>query len=117
MEVVDLNEHGWLVDTNLPLSLEVDVKRAIESIDGELERDPESWEAWSAKAEVLYLCQDYAGALKCCEIAINLDPWNALAWCTKAGILRKPSKWDEAAECYSKATEIEPFLSKVFEIA
>ncbi len=117
MEVVDRNKRGWSVETSLPLSLEVDVKRAIESIDRELEKEPDNWEAWGAKAEVLYLCRDYAGTLKCCEIAINLNPRNALAWCTKAGVLRKLGKWDEAAECYSKAIEIEPFLSKVFEIA
>ncbi|MGA9098639.1 MAG: tetratricopeptide repeat protein [Methanotrichaceae archaeon] len=83
-------------------------------VERELERDPDSWEAWAAKADILYLQGMYGSALKCSEIALKFNPENALAWNTKGNALYKLSRYQEAIDCYSRAIEIEPLFVRAW---
>jgi len=40
-------------------------------VERELENNPDSWEAWSAKADILYFQRQYETALQCCETALR----------------------------------------------
>ena len=79
-----------------------------------LERDPDSWEAWAAKADILYLQGMHRSALKCSEMALKFNSENALAWNTKGNALYKLSRYQEAIDCYSKAIEIEPLFVRAW---
>ena len=83
-------------------------------VDRELDRDPESWEAWAAKADILYFQGMHRSSLQCCERSLDLNPDNALAWNTKGNVLYKMSRYGEAIESYSRAIEIEPLFVKAW---
>lgn len=83
-------------------------------VERELERDPKNWEAWSAKAEILYFHKSYDAGMQCCERSISLNPQNALAFNIKGNILYKLKKYKEAIECYNRAIEIEPLFVKAW---
>ncbi len=78
----------------------------------ELEKNPESWEALGAKADILYLSEKYPQAMNACIQALEINPLNALAWNTKGNVLYKLKRYDEAIECYNRAIEISPFFPK-----
>jgi tetratricopeptide (TPR) repeat protein len=83
-------------------------------VEKELESNPESWEAWSAKGDILYFQGMYRSALQCSERSLSLNPDNALAWNTKGNILYKLGGYKEAIDCYSKAIEIEPLFVRAW---
>jgi tetratricopeptide (TPR) repeat protein len=87
---------------------------AMTVVEWELEKEPDSWEAWSAKADILYLQKKYGRSLECCEKSIALNSENGLAWNTKGNAYYMLGKYDEAIACYNKAIEIEPLLAKAW---
>jgi tetratricopeptide (TPR) repeat protein len=78
----------------------------------ELEKNPQSWEALSAQADLLYLQEKYFLAMNACNQALEVNPLNALAWNTKGNVLYKLKRYDEAIESYNKAIEISPLFPK-----
>jgi len=78
----------------------------------ELQKNPQSWEALGAKADILYLSEKYPQAMNACIEALELNPLNALAWNTKGNVLYKLKRYNEAIECYNRAIEISPFFPK-----
>jgi len=87
---------------------------AIMVVERELESDPKNWEAWSAKADILYFRGNYDASMQCCERSISLNSKNALAFNIKGNILYKKGRYEEAIECYNKAIEIEPLFVKAW---
>ena len=87
---------------------------AVMVVERELESDPENWEAWSAKAEILYFQKSHEASMQCCERSISLNPYNALAFNIKGNILYKLGRYKEAIECYNKAIEIEPLFVRAW---
>ena len=87
---------------------------ALMVVERELENDPQNWEAWSAKAEILYFQKSHDHSMQCCERSISLNPDNALAFNIKGNILYKFGKYNEAIECYNKAIEIEPLFVRAW---
>ncbi len=90
------------------------VDGALMVVERELENDPENWEAWSAKAEILYFQKSHDMSMQCCERSIRLNPDNALAFNIKGNILYKQGRYKEAIECYNKAIEIEPLFVRAW---
>ena len=87
---------------------------AIMVVERELESDPKNWEAWSAKADILYFQGKYDASMKCCERSIILNSENALAFNIKGNILYKLGRYEEAIKFYNKAIEIEPLFVKAW---
>ena len=87
---------------------------AVMVVERELESDPKNWEAWSAKAEILYFQKSHEASMQCCERSISLNPYNALAFNIKGNILYKLGRYKEAIECYNKAIEIEPLFVRAW---
>jgi len=90
------------------------VDGALMVVERELENDPKNWEAWSAKAEILYFQKSHDMSMQCCERSIRLNPDNALAFNIKGNILYKQGRYKEAIECYNKAIEIEPLFVRAW---
>jgi DNA-binding response OmpR family regulator len=78
----------------------------------ELEKNPQSWEALGAQADILYLQEKYFLAMNACNQALEVNPLNALAWNTKGNVLYKLKRYDEAIASYNKAIEISPLFPK-----
>ena len=87
---------------------------AVMVVEQELESDPKNWEAWSARAEILYFQKSNDASMQCCERSLSLNPYNALAFNIKGNILYKLGKYKEAIECYNKAIEIEPLFVRAW---
>lgn len=87
---------------------------AIMVVERELGNDPESWEAWSAKADIFYFQKSYNNAMKCCEKSLCINPDNALACNTKGNILYMLGRYKEAIECYNRAIELEPLFIRAW---
>ncbi len=87
---------------------------AIMIVERELGNNPESWEAWSAKADIFYLQKSYAKAMMCCEKSLRINPDNALACITKGNILYMLKRYKEAIECYNRAIELEPLFVRAW---
>jgi tetratricopeptide (TPR) repeat protein len=83
-------------------------------IERELQREPDSWEAWAAKADVLYLQDENEESLACCEKALSINPRNALVLNTKGNALYKLERYDEAIACYDRAIEVEPLFVRAW---
>jgi len=83
-------------------------------VERELERDPENWEAWSAKADIHYFQKNYGASMMCCERSLGLNPDNAFAHNIKGNILYKLGRYNEAIECYNRAIEIEPLFVRAW---
>ncbi|MDD3565821.1 MAG: tetratricopeptide repeat protein [Methanothrix sp.] len=78
----------------------------------ELEKEPDSWEAWSAKADILYLQKKYDRSLECCEKSLAINSKNSLTWNTKGNVYYMLGRYDEAIACYNRAIEIDPLLAR-----
>ena len=83
-------------------------------VERELERNPNSWEAWSSKADIFYFQGRYEMALQCCEKSLRQNPDNALAYNTKGNALYKLLRYKEAIDCYNRAIEIEPLFIRAW---
>ncbi len=81
-------------------------------VDLELGKNSDSWEAWSAKADILYLQERYFESLDACNKALEINVQNALVWNTKGNVQYKLGRYDEAIKCYNKAIEISPLFPK-----
>lgn len=79
-------------------------------IERELGRNPESWEAIAAKADIYYFKERYEDALKCCDKSLRLNSKNAFTWITKGNALYKLGRFSESLECYDRAIEAEPLF-------
>ena len=90
------------------------VDGALMVVERELEKDPENWEAWSAKAEILYFQKKHEASMQCCERSIGLNPDNALAFNIKGNLLYKQGKYKDAIDCYNRAIEIEPLFVRAW---
>jgi tetratricopeptide (TPR) repeat protein len=87
---------------------------ALMVVERELETDPENWEAWSAKAEILYFQKKHDMSMQCCDRSISLNPNNAHVYNTKGNILYKQGKYKDAIDCYNRAIEIEPLFVRAW---
>jgi DNA-binding response OmpR family regulator len=85
---------------------------AMMMVDLELSKNSNSWEALSAKADILYLQERYHDALDACNKALQINKQNALIWNTKGNVLYKLERYDQAIECYNKAIEISPLFPR-----
>jgi tetratricopeptide (TPR) repeat protein len=83
-------------------------------VEWEIQKEPDSWEAWSAKADILYLQKKYDRSLECCEKSIALNSENGLTWNTKGSVYYMLGRYDEAIACYNKAIEVEPLLARAW---
>jgi tetratricopeptide (TPR) repeat protein len=83
-------------------------------VERELESNPDSWEALSAKADILYFQGKYEKALQCCEKSLRQNPKNALAHNIRGNALYKLSRYNEAIDCYNRAIEIEPLFVRAW---
>lgn len=83
-------------------------------IERELERNPESWEAMAAKADIYYFKEKYGAALEFCDRSLKLNSKNAFTWNTKGNALYKMGRYDEAIECYDRAIEAEPLFVRAW---
>jgi tetratricopeptide (TPR) repeat protein len=83
-------------------------------VERELEKSPDSWEALSAMADILYFREMYGSALQYCERSLRLNSNNAFAWNSKGNVLYKLGRYDEAIHCYNKAIEIEPLFVRAW---
>jgi Putative Zn-dependent protease, contains TPR repeats len=83
-------------------------------VERELESNPNSWEAWSSKADIFYFQGRYEMALQCCEKSLHQNPDNALAYNTKGNALYKLLRYKEAIDCYNRAIEIEPLFIRAW---
>lgn len=81
-------------------------------IERELDRNPESWEAIAARADIYYFKERYEDALKCCDRSLSLNSKNAFTWITKGDALYKLERFEEALLCYNRAIEVEPLFVK-----
>ena len=105
-------QEGFMRALNL-LSSE-GLEGALMVVERMLDKDMANWEAWGAKADILYLQGAYWPALNCCEKALDLNPDNALVWNTKGNILYRMGKYEDAIASYSKAIELEPLLIRAW---
>jgi len=76
------------------------------AIEKELEKNPDSWEAWAAKADVLYSIEMYETAVWCCNKSLALNPDDALAWITEGNALEQLGRHDEAVAAIGKAMDL-----------
>lgn len=83
-------------------------------VERELEKDKDSWEAWAAKADILYLREMYMESLACCHRSIEINPENAFAWNTMGNTLFRLKRYGEAIECYNQALILEPLLVRAW---
>ena len=77
-------------------------------VEREIERNSESWEAWSARADILLTLGRYAESLQSCDRSLALNPEVPLSWATKGDILCRMERCDEAAKCYRRAAQLDP---------
>jgi tetratricopeptide (TPR) repeat protein len=83
-------------------------------IERELERNPESWEAIAARADLYYFKGEYDDALKFCDISLRINSKNAFTWNTRGNVLYKMGRYDDAIECYDRAIESEPLFVRAW---
>jgi tetratricopeptide (TPR) repeat protein len=80
-----------------------DYDHRLVAIGKRLEKNQDDWEAWAAKADVLYSLGMNEIATRCCDRALSLNPDNVLTWVTKGEALIKLGKIEEAKEALAKA--------------
>jgi tetratricopeptide (TPR) repeat protein len=71
-----------------------------------LEKNPDDWEAWAAKTDILYSLGMNEIAIRCCDKTLALNPDNVLTWVTKGDALLKIGKNEEAKAAYAKARNL-----------
>ncbi len=75
---------------------------ALLAIEKELEKDPANWEAWAAKADILYSLRIFETAIRCCDKSLSLNPYNSLTRLTKCKVLDKLGRHGDAVICLEK---------------
>ncbi len=81
----------------------LDADNRLVAIGKQLEKNPNDWEAWAAKADVLCSIGLHNAAIRCCERSLALNPDNILTWTTKGLALRKLRRYEEAEAAFSMA--------------
>lgn len=67
-----------------------------------------------AEGENYFHRNDFDGALKQYELALQRDPQYALAWVVAGDVYYAKKKWPEAEARFRKASELEPMLSQAW---
>jgi tetratricopeptide (TPR) repeat protein len=80
--------------------------RILASVERELERNPDSWEAQAAKADILFSLGMYGLAIRCCDRSLAQNPDNVLTWVTKVAALKKLGRKEEEEAALTKAMEL-----------
>ncbi len=89
-----------------------DLDSALSIIDSEIEKNPESWEALGAKADMLYTMKLYSQAVQYCDLSLDLNPDNPLVLIIKGDAQLKLGRHEEAMSCYYRSIELEPLFIK-----
>lgn len=71
-----------------------------------LEKNQDDWEAWAAKADILFSMELFGFAIRCCDRSLALHPDNPLTWITKGKALAKMRKHEEAEAAFARAEEL-----------
>ena len=87
-----------------------DIDHALLAVERMLESDPMDWEAWAAKADLLYSARMYDNAIRCCDRSLEQNSKNAFTWKTKGDALQRLGKHNDAVHCYDMAKQLEPCL-------
>lgn len=90
----------------------IDFDKRLASIGKELEKDLGNWEAWAAKADILYSLGMYEISIRCCDRSLAINPDDVLSWITRANALEKLGRHEEALDSLAKARELEPTCSE-----
>jgi len=80
--------------------------RMLASVERELEKNPDSWEAQAAKADILFSLGMYELAIQCCDRSLALNPDNVLTWVTKVAALKKLGRKEEEEAALTSAMEL-----------
>ncbi len=83
-----------------------DVDISLIAIGKELEKDLNNWEAWAAKADLLFSIGMFEAAIRCCDKSLSLNPDDALAWMTKGKALDKLGKIEDAEAAFARASDL-----------
>ena len=100
MRVKSERKGGFMID-NLD-----NTDRMLASVERELEKNPDSWEAQAAKADILFSLGMYGLAIRCCDRSLALNPDNVLTWVTKVAALKKLGRKEEEEAALAKAMEL-----------
>ena len=74
-----------------------------------IEKYPNFAEAHNKLATVLFLMEDYEGAIKECEFTLEMNSNHFGAWHGKGLCLYKVARYSEAIESFKSALEIQPY--------
>ena len=74
-----------------------------------IEKYPNFAEAHNKLATVLFLMEDYEGAIKECKFTLEMNPNHFGAWHGKGLCLSKIARYSEAIESFKSALEIQPY--------
>jgi len=76
------------------------------SIGKELQKDPNNWEAWAAKADILYALGMHNLAIRCCDKSLEINKDNPFIWFTRSLALRKIGEQEQSDAALSRAREL-----------
>ena len=74
-----------------------------------IEKYPNFAEAHNKLATVLFLMEDYEGAIKECKFTLEMNPNHFGAWHGKGLCLYKIARYSEAIESFKSALKIQPY--------
>lgn len=74
-----------------------------------IKKYPDFAEAHNKLATVLFLMEDYEGAVKECEVTLRMNPNHFGAWHGKGLCLYKLASYSEAIESFRSALKIQPY--------
>jgi tetratricopeptide (TPR) repeat protein len=83
-----------------------DIDKSLIAIGKELEKNLNNWEAWAAKADILFSIGMIEVAIRCCDRSLAINPDNALTWITKAKALERIGKREDAEAALARAKEL-----------
>jgi Flp pilus assembly protein TadD len=83
-----------------------DIDKSLIAIGKELEKNLNNWEAWAAKADILFSMGLFEVAIRCCDRSLAINPDNALTWMTKAKALERIGKHEDAEAAFVRAKEL-----------
>ncbi len=73
----------------------INLDQALSAITKELEKNRDNWEAWAAKADILYSMGLYENAILCCDRSLAINSENPFTEATKANAINKLKKRNE----------------------
>jgi tetratricopeptide (TPR) repeat protein len=88
MMMITINEH---------------VEHMLAAVCKDLENNPNNWEAWAAKADILFSIGMYGISIRCCDRSLAINPDNELTWMTKGNLLYKLGRHEDADAAFAKA--------------